>query len=386
MSRQFETTSEKLELRWKITEQYSSPWTETFIPGPLGERKSEFGMPIKYDYQRILLDIDSSRPEKFVYPCLKWPKLKAHAHFTSCGQVSLTATFAVLSGFYSRRIRIFSDLYWETLDGLVAGGWKIDLRADIALIDSSLMENSLDEILAKCRGVKVLIVDTTCWIHDDPRVSKVIKFALKTKAKLFLCRSHLKLDSMGMEYGRLGSIVWSHVKSETPESLRMNQKLQQLLRLWGGYAQISQLYPFWQNKKFHAQNAKWVDRLRKANSAFAAEMADAKFNGLSFRKFDHDIFSWIECTNYSERMIRRETKFLMRALRFQGYQSHLVASYPWDFVALTFFSPKFQFARGRKPSFALRVSMPPLEPKQAVEVAQIFKRWMANAARTPSKN
>ncbi len=58
------------------------------------------------------------------------------------------------------------------------------------------------------RAPYLLLVDSTCWSRRSRRTEALANWALRRRVPLVLLRSHLKLDSLGMEYGRLGSAVF----------------------------------------------------------------------------------------------------------------------------------------------------------------------------------
>ena len=54
----------------------------------------------------------------------------------------------------------------------------------------------------------MIVFDTTCLSSYSGRVRRVVTWARRAKTPVILVRSHTKLNSLGIEYGRLGSAMF----------------------------------------------------------------------------------------------------------------------------------------------------------------------------------
>jgi hypothetical protein len=376
----FETTRQKLKVRTRLLSNNPGRLTETHLPFVDASSDKSSRIPLKYAYQRMGVVIDSDRPEKFTYPFLKVPKnFESTGHFISSGQVAI---HAVLQAFWQsgiRRIQVISDLYFESIEIVQDGKWKVGANAKLGIIDSSLLDIPLDRALKKAERCSYLIVDTTCWLHDSSKINRILRWSAKRGVCLILVRSSLKLDSMGMEYGRLGSALWLSPKKK-PLPKEILARYEQNLRLWGGYAGIQQLYPFWMNRKFHTANKKWVESLEFSNRTFSKEIARRKIPPLfKTRAFEHGIFTWIVLPKLPAPELKKIKNGLMQYLLVRGFDAAQVASYPWDFISISIFTLKAQCSVNWRDSEVVRLSLPPLSRRQVIDIVDAIEDWMWNA-------
>ncbi len=84
-----------------------------------------------------------------------------------------------------------------------------------------------------------IIFDTTCFDRQSPYITDVVRKAQEKGIPLILTRSHLKLDSLGTEYGPLGSILFLNQGEEL-----IKKTCFEYVSHMGAFATISQIYPF----------------------------------------------------------------------------------------------------------------------------------------------
>jgi hypothetical protein len=84
-------------------------------------------------------------------------------------------------------------------------------RPRILLLDSCASAGAFEEIL-KCAQpqLDLIVFDTTCFSSGSGRIARALGWAQSATIPIVLLRSHTKLDSLGVEYGRLGSAVFAH--------------------------------------------------------------------------------------------------------------------------------------------------------------------------------
>jgi hypothetical protein len=121
------------------------------------------------------------------------------------------AELLVPNGCYSETQELFDSfgsrfrtLPPEAGTGLPRRGNRV-LRA--ALIDSSVRAGFFAFEKMVTDDIDLVIFDTTCFGRSSTRIRRIVEWALRSNLPLALVRSHAKLDCLGIEYGRLGSVV-----------------------------------------------------------------------------------------------------------------------------------------------------------------------------------
>ena len=96
--------------------------------------------------------------------------------------------------------------------------------------------------------IDLVVFDTTCFNRFSGRISRVVAWARRAKTPIILVRSHTKLDSLGIEYGRLGSAMFVGFPEISPApAARLQQfgrDVQELVRLLGSAALPAHFCPF----------------------------------------------------------------------------------------------------------------------------------------------
>jgi len=175
-----------------------------------------------YGYQRADLRVHGPA----IYRALEQSStnLVRETMYASSGMSAMAALVSALSRLYGgAEVLIPIGCYGETRElldsfaGLVrslplepGAGLRCGngvLRA--ALIDSSVRAGFFDFSNIARDSIDLVIFDTTCFGRSSTRIRRVIEWALRASLPLALVRSHTKLDCLGIEYGRLGSVVVS---------------------------------------------------------------------------------------------------------------------------------------------------------------------------------
>lgn len=224
---------------------------------------NEGNFKFSYDYQRYDVEISQSNYLKFFYNC---DEKDYYYYFTNCGMSALYATF---SSFQKKDYKInrLGNVYVEIermLDDYLLSSEKY--IGDVLYIDSTsfISINSLlkNKDLSK---YSAFIFDTTDYLDDMSL--PVINELLKYNKMICLVRSHIKLDMLGAEWSKLGSVCVINPKkmSETDRILseKIKQEINIILSIIGGFAYPENMPLIWNNKKFKLINKKRIEIIRK---------------------------------------------------------------------------------------------------------------------------
>lgn len=225
---------------WKATE---TAWSHTAAPasGPF-----EFS----YDYQRA--DLTVRGPSFYEFDC----GCTSIAIYTASGMAAISAVLLASAQMIEKAdVLVLPGSYGETLE--LIRGFVPHMRLEalklpqgdafapadsprILLLDSCSFAGAFQAAL-RCdgSGLDLLVFDTTCFAGRSGRIRRVLGWALRYGVPLVLVRSHNKLDSLGAEYGRLGSAVfvqgnehrqraegveWARLASETRNAVRLPRR------------------------------------------------------------------------------------------------------------------------------------------------------------------
>ena len=176
-----------------------------------------------YGYQRADLRVHGPA----IYRALEQSStnLVRETMYASSGMSAMAALVSGLSRLRGRaELLVPSGCYGETRELFDSFGGRVrslplEAGADLsrrgndvlraALIDSSVRAGFFDFANIAPDSIDLVIFDTTCFGRSSTRIRRVIEWALRANLPLALVRSHTKLDCLGVEYGRLGSVVVS---------------------------------------------------------------------------------------------------------------------------------------------------------------------------------
>jgi hypothetical protein len=119
-------------------------------------------------------------------------------------------------------------------------------RPRILLLDSCTSAGAFEAIV-KCdhSRLDLVVFDTTCFSSGSGHIVRALNWARETTIPIVLLRSHTKLDSLGVEYGRLGSVVFTggpHAKQQFLQDFLTETR--NAVRLFGGAALPAHFPPY----------------------------------------------------------------------------------------------------------------------------------------------
>ncbi len=232
---------------WSITETACAEPTSRTV----GPYRLTFG------YQRADLAVDG--PPVYPVPSEGSSPAVRETLYTSCGMAALATLFVALDhtnpgavvymarrGYAETRElieRVASRIAIEPIERLAAGAARERSPCRALFLDSGCVEGLpvLDRL--PVRAIDLVIFDTTCYARTSGRVRRVLRWCLEHRVPIALVRSHVKLDSLGVEYGRLGSLVIASPHAAR-RIVRLVRESRAALRLLGAAALPAHLVPF----------------------------------------------------------------------------------------------------------------------------------------------
>jgi hypothetical protein len=232
---------------WALTE---TAWTHSHRP-----RSGPF--QFEYDYQRA--DLKVRGPSFYGFE----DQSGSQTVYTGSGMAAISALLMATASIFSQAdIVTMPNSYGETaelIDGHAKHLRRIELgrslaeitafrgsRPRILLLDSCTSAGAFEAIV-KCdhSRLDLVVFDTTCFSSGSGHIVRALNWARETTIPIVLLRSHTKLDSLGVEYGRLGSVVFTggpHAKQRLLQDFLTETR--NAVRLFGGAALPAHFPPY----------------------------------------------------------------------------------------------------------------------------------------------
>ncbi len=148
----------------------------------------------------------------------------------------------------------------------------------------------------------VIIFDTTCLGTQDTRLHNMLKVLSESGKTVILTRSYIKLDSLGVEFGGLGSLVVLSPEAfelSLPSEIGdphcpLDKFVRKMTSLVGVHSQPYDIYPFMHDPAFLALNQARVQALRRNMPRVEQAISYAlKYHGLtdlSVESYEHQLY------------------------------------------------------------------------------------------------
>jgi hypothetical protein len=242
------------------------------------------------------------------------------------------------------------------------------------LLDSSAPAVIFDAALRSLSpALDLLIFDTTCFAAGSRRIRRVIDQAAECDVPVAMVRSHTKLDSLGAEYGRLGSVVfvnWRNDRRGRWALANLPAETRDALRLIGGAALPAHFPPYVGSPAYRKlTNQRMAAILRNTHRAgryfkraLAGLTAELRFaHGLYFTLGGREVLD--------EAAARRMAARMADDLAQAGLPIRHAGSFGFDFAATEWFRDS---ATGQ---YSVRVAVPDLPAPLWDGLAQAIAAW-----------
>lgn len=359
--------------------------TETAWAHPGQQRIGPF--EFRYDYQRADLEVRGPSFYECGYGALD-------TVYTASGMAAISvlllasarvtgkADILVLSGSYGETqelIEGYADrLRMITLspEGEVSAR-SASLR--MLLLDSSAPASAFAGGLRSLEAAPdLLIFDTTCFASGSGRIRHVLRRAGALGVPVVMVRSHTKLDSLGAEYGRLGSVTFvDWAKNRGSRLKELPAETRNAVRLLGGAALPAHFPPYVGTPLYRALTNKRIAAMLR-NSRRASRHFAAALPGLAAElHYVHGLYVTLSSQQpLDEATARHAAAEMSGDLAKAGLPIRHAGSFGFDFAATEWFH------HSTTDRYSVRVAVPDLPTAIWDDlVAAIAQWWSAHQQR-----
>jgi hypothetical protein len=224
-------------------------------------------------------------------------------------------------------------------------------------------------------GLDLLVFDTTCFAGRSGRIRRVLRWARRYAIPLVLVRSHNKLDSLGAEYGRLGSAVFvdgteDQQRAGRLEWTRLASETRNAVRLLGGAALPAHFPPFAGSAAYWALTKRRVAAILR-NGRNSARYFAAMLPALSAElHFAHGLYVTLRGKRtLDEATARQAAEDMSGELRRKGFPIRHAGSFGFDFAATEWFHD------ATTDQYSVRVAVSDLPTELWSDLAAAIARW-----------
>lgn len=331
----------KVEAREALIRQASMLHGESAIAGVEQPRVGEFR--VRYNYQRLKVELLNRQPMSFLNPGLTLEAPFQSGFLVSSCQAGLTQLFTALDLTYGRKpVFCPGRLYYETHQMLKKFSWSLVEKAPrykhYLFIDSSTCRTPEEVLNTQITSQTLaLIIDSTCFRSSDLVFIDLLQRAFRLSIPVVLLRSHLKLDSLGLEFGRFGHVIFCAQKSSATWSTLI-KTYDDLTPYFGSSVGTRQIYPFFHDSEFRRLSRLWHSRVKASNELLVRKMIESiDLEAYCYRSFYHGLFSWWRPMCSPDKQFDRRFFELRKSFLFKQIPFAMAASFPWDFTAMTTF-------------------------------------------------
>ncbi len=383
--------AEVIERKFQLTaliraEHELQDWTATetaWAPGGCGAAGP---FEFEYDYQRADLKVQGPSFYEF------GGEFTYDTAYTGSGMAAISglllasarvfgqAEVLVLPGTYSETLELI-DNYARHLRKVILKSELEDpvVQADerrILLLDFCAPDGSFEAIIRNTgRALDLLVFDTTCFAGGSGRIRRVLRWARQRNIPTVMVRSHNKLDSLGAEYGRLGSASFVHPAKGAPPAAR--SKINELLyetrnaiRLFGGAALPAHFPPYIGAHSYRSLTNTRVAAILRNGRRTTPYFRSALKGLIRELHFAHGLYVALSGTQpLDEKAARWAAAKMSEDLGRTGFPIRHAGSFGFDFAAAEWFRDI------STDGYGVRIAVPDLPTAQWDDLTKAVAHW-----------
>ena len=189
------------------------------------------------------------------------------------------------------------------------------------------------------RAARLVVFDTTCVGQTSGRIARVLAWARRHDVPVALVRSHAKLDSLGIEYGRLGSIVLTWRRRGPADFMRdLVREVRDTVRLVGSAPIPAHLPPFAGSPAYRAASVARTAALMRNTRRLGRALRTTPV-GPSVTVYPHALYLTLDPRGELRvQDVKRAIEGLCEAISSQDLAVRHAGSFGFDFTALEWFT------------------------------------------------
>jgi hypothetical protein len=230
---------------------------------------------------------------------------------------------------FSRRIRVATATH-------LGAAAPDNSSARIIWLDSSVRASYDRPLAATASEVDLVVLDTTCFSRGSGKIERTVLRALRAGVPVALVRSHAKLDNLGIEYGRLGSIVLvvpqSGLTSRAKWTSALASKMHDAVRLLGVAPVLAHFPPFEQDSDYQACSALRTAAIVRSTRRLARSLF-SRWPAVKLKTFQHGLYLTISAEATVDEL-RATANEIATNLAARGLPIRHAGSFGFDFVAI----------------------------------------------------
>ena len=331
-------------------EQSLASWAVTETARPATQRWRSGAFEFDFSYQRADLAVRG--------PAI-YPRLPRHTTiYTGSGMSAIAALLlGVLRPDEPIEVSAPKDCYSETRELMQSVGSRLRIvipgRRDsggaqgacprILWLDSCVRAEFFPSEASALAASELIVFDTTCFDAGSGKIRRVVDHALAAGVPIALVRSHAKLDCLGIEYGRLGSVVIvtdrTFLSAErVARAKRLAAHVRDAVRLYGLAPIPVHFPPFAGTAEYRECSTARIGSIIRATRRMARILAERLDNASGITTFQHGLYLTIPPRGDPDiDDVKRAAGALAGALAANGLCVKHAGSFGFDFVAVEWF-------------------------------------------------